>query len=166
MTLSRRGHHRIPVAAAAVLTLALVAGCGGAGVSHTSLASSRSARAAAKAAPQATVQRVLARNLNVPWGVVFLPGGDALVSSRDAGTIGRVSRNGGKTTVGRVPGVVSNGRIGGEAGLLGLALAPDFRNSQWLYAYVSTRTDNRVVRMRYRNGRLGALHVVLKGIPR
>ncbi|MGZ4591024.1 MAG: PQQ-dependent sugar dehydrogenase [Actinomycetes bacterium] len=166
MTLSRRGHHRIPVAAAAVLTLALVAGCGGAGVSHTSLASSRSARAAAKAAPQATVQRVLARNLNVPWGVAFLPGGDALVSSRDAGTIVRVSRNGGKTTVGRVPGVVSNGRIGGEAGLLGLALAPDFRNSQWLYAYVSTRTDNRVVRMRYRNGRLGALHVVLKGIPR
>ena len=166
MTLSRRGHHRIPVAAAAVLTVALVAGCSGAGVSRTSLAGSRPARAPAKAAPQATVQRVLARNLNVPWGVAFLPGGDALVSSRDVGTIVRVSRNGGKTTVGRVPGVVSNGRIGGEAGLLGLALAPDFRTSQWLYAYVSTRTDNRVVRMRYRNGRLGALHVVLKGIPR
>lgn len=129
-------------------------------------AKTSSVAAAAKAAPGATVQRVMARNLGSPWGLVFLPNGNALVSSRDGATIVRVSKNGGKSAVGRVPGVVSNGRSGGEAGLLGLAIARDFAKTRWLYAYVSTRSDNRVVRMRYRSGKLGARHVVLKGIPR
>lgn len=167
-------------AAAAVLTL--VAGCAagqgvqpsgsapagsrGAVASSSTTTSPLALTAAARIAPRVTVRRVLARNLDSPWGLVFLPGGDALVTSRDDGTIARVSRKGGKSVVGRVAGVVSNGRSGGEAGLLGLALAPDFATSQWLYAYVSTRSDNRVVRLRYGNGRLGRQHVVLKGIPR
>lgn len=118
------------------------------------------------AAPSARVGRTLARNVGVPWGLAFLPNGSALVSGRDTGRVLRISRTGGKKVVGRVPGVVSNGASGGEAGLLGLALAPDFRTSRWLYAYVSARSDNRVVRMRYRNGSLGPVHVLLRGIPR
>jgi glucose/arabinose dehydrogenase len=115
--------------------------------------------------PAVKVQSVLARNINVPWGIAFLPGGNALVSSRDTGRILLVSAGGGRRRVGTVPGVASNGSRGGEAGLLGLALSPDFSSDHWLYAYVSTRSDNRVERMRYRSGSLGKVHVVLKGIP-
>jgi glucose/arabinose dehydrogenase len=135
-----------------------------------SLAASSSATASANAAPSsaspsAKVQRVLAQNMNVPWGIAFLPNGNALVSGRDTGRILLVSASGGKKSVGTVPGVVSNGSSGGEAGLLGLALSPSFSSDHWLYAYMSTRSDNRVVRMRYSNGSLGAVHVLVSGIP-
>jgi glucose/arabinose dehydrogenase len=117
------------------------------------------------AAPKAKVQGVIAHDVNVPWGIAFLPNGKALVSSRDTGRILRVSGSGGKKRIGTVPGVVSNGASGGEAGLLGLALSPNFSANHWLYAFVSTRSDNRVVRMRYRSGSLGKPHVIVKGIP-
>jgi glucose/arabinose dehydrogenase len=107
---------------------------------------------------------VMARGLDVPWNIAFLPGGDALVSERDTGRIVRVGRHGGRRTVGHVPGVVPNVSQGGEGGLLGLALHPGFRRNHWVYAYFSSRTDNRVVRMRYVDGRLGSPHVIVTGI--
>jgi glucose/arabinose dehydrogenase len=113
------------------------------------------------AGTQPRITQVLARRLDVPWGITFLPSGDALVAERDSGRIVRVPPHGGWRPVGKVPGVVSNVSVGGEGGLLGLALRP---GSSWLYVYHSTRTDNRVVRMQYRNGRLGAPLLVLKGI--
>jgi glucose/arabinose dehydrogenase len=53
----------------------------------------------------------------------------------------------------------------GEGGLLGLALHPRFRENRWVYAFVSAASDNRIVRMRYADGRLGPQHLVLAGIP-
>jgi glucose/arabinose dehydrogenase len=97
--------------------------------------------------------------------VAFLPNGNALVSSRDRARIIRVKATGGKKRIGTVSGVVSNGSSGGEAGLLGLALSPNFTTNHWLYAYMSNGSDNRVVRMRYRHGNLGPKHLVRKGIP-
>jgi glucose/arabinose dehydrogenase len=118
----------------------------------------------AEAAPR--IGRVLARGLDTPWSIAFLPSGDALVSERDTGRIVRVRRTGGFRPVGHVPGVAPNVDRGGEGGLLGLALHPDFRRNRWLYAFLTTRRDNRVVRMRYADGGLGAPHVVIKGIPK
>src|SRR5690349_12801139 len=83
----------------------------------------------------------IATGLNVPWGIVFLPGGDALVAQRDEGSIVRVSPEGHVTPVGDVKGSV--GAPGGEGGLLGLALDPD--DADVLYAYVTTGPDDRVV---------------------
>jgi len=111
------------------------------------------------------VNRVLARDLRTPWGIAFLPGGNALVGERDSGRIYKVRKSGGRHLIGRVPNVAGGGSIGGEGGLLGLALSPHFRRDHWLYAYMSTRNDNRVVRMRYNNGQLGPTRVILKGIP-
>lgn len=116
--------------------------------------------------PTAKVLKVLARNIDVPWGLAFLPNGDAVMSERDSGWILRIGPAGGERRVGRVPGVASNGSGGGEAGLLGLAVAANFSTTHWLYAYVSTSTDNRVVRMRYRGGHLGRPHALVTGIPR
>ncbi|TIC82601.1 PQQ-dependent sugar dehydrogenase [Nocardioides sp. GY 10127] len=110
------------------------------------------------------VGRTLATDLNVPWGIAFLPDGSALVGSRDTAHVHRITPEGRRRSVGTVPGVVSNVAELGEAGLLGLALHPDYPRRPWLYAYRSTASGNQVVRMRYRGGRLGRPHVLLDGI--
>lgn len=82
--------------------------------------------------------------LNTPWSVVFLPGGDALVSER-AGVIKRIAKGSKRaTTVARVPGVVE----GGEGGLLGLAVSPTYAKDRLVYAYFTSARDNRIVRFR------------------
>ena len=102
----------------------------------------------------------VARGLQVPWGITFLPDGTALVGERDTTRLlaieGRRVRE-----VGRI----SIARPQGEAGLLGLATSPTYAEDRLVYAYVSTETDNRVVRMRYDGGRIGQVEPVLTGIP-
>ena len=117
---------------------------------------------AALAAPR--VDRVLAKNLATPWGLAFLPDGDALVGERDSGDVHVVRRSGGKRQVDSLT-VFSQRSSLGESGLLGLALHPGFASNRWVYAYLSTSSDNRVVRMRLADGRLGKRHLVLGGIP-
>jgi glucose/arabinose dehydrogenase len=110
------------------------------------------------------VVRVVARNLQVPWGVTFLPDGTALVGERDTTRV--VAIDGKRVrTVGHVAGVHPQG----EAGLLGLAVSPHFAEDRLVFAYLSTSQDNRVVTMRYEGrydaGRLGPPKPVLTGIP-
>jgi glucose/arabinose dehydrogenase len=107
--------------------------------------------------------RVLVSNLAVPWGVAFLPDGSALVSERDSHRIVRVEASGATSAVGTVPGVADNS---GEGGLLGIALSPNFATDAYVYAYLTSATDNRIVRMMYRNGSLGAPSPVFTGIPK
>ena len=102
----------------------------------------------------------VATGFDVPWGLVFLPDGSALLSERDTARILSVSADGGVTEVGQVEGV----QPGGEGGLLGLAVAPD--SPEAVYAYFTAAEDNRVVRMPYRGGALGAAEVVVDGIPK
>ncbi|MFD0353871.1 PQQ-dependent sugar dehydrogenase [Streptomyces sp. NPDC127110] len=115
-----------------------------------------------------TVSGEVAKDLESPWGVAPLPGGDLLVASRDKGTVSRVRTDTGAVTqIGRVPGVAP----GGEGGLLGLALSPDFASDRMVYAYFTTESDNRIARMRYDEQRpagqqLGAPDTVLRGIPK
>ncbi len=77
-----------------------------------------------------------------PWGLAFLPDGSALVSERNSARILQVSPSGAVTPRGSVPGVVP----GGEGGLLGLAVAPTYATDHLVYAYLTSATDNRVVR--------------------
>jgi glucose/arabinose dehydrogenase len=127
-----------------VAVLAL-AGCGGGGDGGSG--------------PAPDSVRTIASGLDVPWGIAFLPGGDALVSERDSGRIVRIPRDGGQAMeVMRVPGVV--GELGGEGGLLGLAVSPDYRRDGWVYAYLTTASDNRIVRFHLG----GALHPLLTGL--
>ncbi|MDO8310270.1 MAG: PQQ-dependent sugar dehydrogenase [Actinomycetota bacterium] len=117
---------------------------------------------AAGALPDVSVAQVLARGLTSPWGLAFLPDGSALVGERDTGRILRVARGGGKPQpVGRVAGVVPTG----EGGLLGLAVPPGAEPS-FVYAYITTSRDNRVVRMAWDGQSLGRPRPVLTGIPR
>ncbi len=114
------------------------------------------------------VVRTVAANLRTPWGLAPLPDGGLLVSSRDDGTIARVDEKTGRTTVlGAVPGVAALG----EGGLLGIALSPAYASDHLVYAYLTTDSDNRVVRMLYdpkkpARQQLGAPDTVFKGIPK
>ncbi|MEI6360820.1 MAG: PQQ-dependent sugar dehydrogenase [Actinomycetes bacterium] len=105
----------------------------------------------------------IATGLTSPWGLAFLPDGTALVSERDTGLIKRI-RPGAATvvrTVGQVPGATPYG----EGGLLGIAVPPGPK-PRWVYAYFTSATDNRIVRMPWDGRRLGAPRLVLAGIPR
>jgi glucose/arabinose dehydrogenase len=109
-----------------------------------------------------TVSRTLAHDLVVPWGLAFLPNGDALVGERISGRVHRVSAAGGRRSVGTLDEVVP----AGEAGLLGIAVAPTFAQDRWVYFYVSVAHEHRIVRKRYAGGGLGPTQVALPGIPR
>ncbi|MFG1934644.1 PQQ-dependent sugar dehydrogenase [Mycobacterium sp. NPDC048908] len=98
----------------------------------------------------------IATNLDVPWGIAFLPDGSTLIAERDSGAIQRMTRPGAVTTVGAVPGVAARG----EGGLLGLATA-----GQTVFAYLTTGQDNRVVAMRFDGGALSEPSPILTGIP-
>ena len=87
----------------------------------------------------------IATGLRVPWGIAFLPDRSALVSERVTGRIWRISPNGSKRVVMRVPGVDTNA---GEGGLLGLAVSPNYARDRLVYAYTTTARDNRIVRFR------------------
>jgi glucose/arabinose dehydrogenase len=107
------------------------------------------------------VADILAEGLEVPWGVDFLPDGRAVVTERISGRVVRVGPDGTVTPLGTVPAAVPQG----EAGLLGVAVSPDFDSDRTLYLYLTTETDNRVVRAELDGTRLGRTTVVLDGIP-
>ena len=102
---------------------------------------------------------VLATGLEVPWGIAFLPDGDALVTERDSARILRVPAGGGTPTeVQRLSEVDGDG----EGGLLGIAVPPTYARDRLVYVYYSTAQDNRIARMRL--GR--SPQPIVTGIPR
>lgn len=103
----------------------------------------------------------VADGLQTPWGLDFLPGGDAVVTERDTRRVLRVSPSGDV----RVLGTVAQAAPGGEGGLLGVAVSPEFATDRSLYLYVTSDDDNRVLRARLEGGRLGEPEVLLDGIP-
>lgn len=109
---------------------------------------------------------VVARGLNVPWDLAFLPDGSMLVTER-SGLIRRVV--GGHVVGEPVVRVSSVAR--GEGGLLGLALTPDFASTRRFFIYYTADTDagpvNRVERWRLAEDSSSAVRerVLVDGIP-
>jgi glucose/arabinose dehydrogenase len=72
--------------------------------------------------------------INRPWSLNFAPDGRLFIASRNTGVISALDVGSGTVTAFTgLPRV----RVGGEAGLLGMALDPDFGRSGWLYACYS-----------------------------
>lgn len=121
-----------------------------------------SARAASTPAPSAgrvdtSSPQVIVTGLEIPWGLDFLPGGDALVTERDTARVLRIPAAGGEP---QEVTTIDSARPRGEGGLLGLAVAPDGRT---VYVYVTTDRDNRV--LRFPLDRPKEQEPVLTGIP-
>lgn len=159
-------------AAAAVLGLGLLAGCTAAAPTPTAepptpsgtAGSTTTVSGAAGVVPAGTPRDVVT-GLESPWSILRVSPTITLVSERDSGAIERVTASGGLTRIGTVPGVVHTG----EGGLLGLALlgsgADGSAAPRWLYAYETTASDNRIVRMRLGDDlTLGEPQVILKGL--
>jgi glucose/arabinose dehydrogenase len=101
---------------------------------------------------------VVATGIEAPWGLAFLPGGEALVAERDTGRILQV-------VAGQPPRQVmqlANVEPSGEAGLLGLAVSPNYAADQLVYAYYTAANGNRIVRFRLG----GAEEMVREGIAK
>lgn len=106
---------------------------------------------------------VLAKGLDVPWGMAFLPDGTALVTERDTARILQVGPDtdpdGLKVTeIQRLPEAVA----GGDGGLLGIAVSPAYDKDKTVYVYYSTEKDNRVAKLTLK----GRPAPILTGIPR
>ncbi|MBT2552970.1 PQQ-dependent sugar dehydrogenase [Arthrobacter sp. ISL-5] len=117
--------------------------------------------------PAAPVVRTRIDGLQLPWSTVFMPDGSAVISERDSALLKSV-KGSEIRTIGKVPDVVP----GGEGGLMGLALSPDFASDRLLYVYFTAADDNRIARVRLDEAgtgtdlRLGAPEVIFSGIPK
>ncbi len=148
---------------AGLLLALLAAACGSSGADGPTATPQSGPPQPTAAAPRAPAPTgppaVLATGLRAPWGLTFLPGGDALVSERDTARVLRIPATGGAPAeVARL----SETRPAGEGGLLGLAASPSYATDGYVYAYLTAERDNRVVRFR-----LGEPpEPVLTGIPK
>jgi glucose/arabinose dehydrogenase len=104
----------------------------------------------------------VATGLEVPWGIDFLPSGDAVVTERDSARVLLLDPGTGRT---REVGVLEETEPTSEGGLLGVAVSPDFASDRRLFFYVTTAEDNRIVSAQLRGGSLGPVTEVLTGIP-
>ena len=95
----------------------------------------------AEAGPVEVETSVVATGLEAPWGLGFLPSGEALVTERDSAKLLRLDPSG---TVEEVQTLPADGS--GEGGLLGVAVSPTYEEDGLVYAYYTTAEDNRVVR--------------------
>jgi len=107
------------------------------------------------------VTGTIASGLDTPWGIAFLPGGSALVTERDSGRVLDIGADGPIREVGRVDDVVAQG----ESGLLGVAVSPSFDADRFVFLYVTTGDDNRILRAVYDGAALSEFTVILDGIP-
>ncbi len=103
-------------------------------------------------------------NLEIPWSLLFLPDGRALVSERP-GKIRLIQ--GGKLR--EDPYATLSVAHVGEGGLMGLALHPEFQKKPYLYVMHTYEKGsdllNRVVRLKHLGDRAVFDKVILDGIP-
>jgi glucose/arabinose dehydrogenase len=109
---------------------------------------------------------IVARNLEIPWGMTFAPDGRLFVTERP----GRVRVVQAGTLLEQPALTLADVWAQGEAGLLGITLHPDFAQNRLVYlAYTAAVPGRppvkRVVRYREVNNSLGEPAVILDDIP-
>ena len=109
-----------------------------------------------------TVVDTVATGLEVPWGLAFLPDGDAVVTERDSAKVLLIGGTDHEVTE---VGSIGDAAPQGEGGLLGVAVSPSYDTDHRLYFYVSSASDNRVVTATLDGDRLGPAKPILTGIP-
>jgi glucose/arabinose dehydrogenase len=104
-------------------------------------------------------------DLEIPWSLAFAPDGRLFVTERP----GRVRIINLSTPTSELALTLGGVYTQGEAGLLGLALDPNFAQNNFVYLYYSAVSGggavNRIERFREVGGRLGERAVIFDGIP-
>ncbi|MCF6469158.1 PQQ-dependent sugar dehydrogenase [Nonomuraea sp. MG754425] len=112
---------------------------------------------AVPAGPAPGAPKDVVTGLSVPWGIAFLPGGDALVTERDTARLLRVTPAGRVSQVARI----EDARPKGEGGLMGVAVKDDL-----VFLYYTAERDNRIVRHRLTGGGLTDRRILVRDIPK
>ncbi|ETK33760.1 PQQ-dependent sugar dehydrogenase [Microbispora sp. ATCC PTA-5024] len=106
----------------------------------------------------------------IPWGLYWMPDGQsALATERDDKVtsgqfkVFKVSLTGARTQVGTVPNVVTTG---GEGGLLGVAVDPNWASNHYVYFFHTASEGNRIVRMTYNGTSLSGYTILVQGIKK
>lgn len=159
---------------AAVLATGLAA-CGGGGGGSSAQGSSTAASAApagpppivadVSASPVRIAYQEIATGLAFPWGIAFLPNGDALVTERNGRL--RVIR-GGRLDPAPVTGVPPV-FVEGQGGLFDVVLDPDFASNQRVYLSfahgTSSANGTRIVRARFDGRALSEVTPIFTATP-
>lgn len=111
----------------------------------------------AECGPPVIAVESIVTGLEAPWDIAFVPGGRTFITERDSGRLLVREPSGAVNEVQRF--VVDRT---GEGGLLGLAASPDFARDGLLYVFLTSATDNRIIR--FRAGEAGT--PILTGLPK
>lgn len=111
---------------------------------------------------------VLVEDLVIPWEVVFLPNTkEVLIAERPGNLLYIDLESGERNVVASFEDVAHTG----EAGLLGMALHPDFNNNGWIYLYMTSSNNsqegliNSIERFVWDDGNLLDQQNIVSGIP-
>jgi len=110
---------------------------------------------------------IIASDLEIPWGLAFLPDGSILFTERP-GQVRMIDIKG-NFLPSPVANILEVKHIG-EGGLLGIAIHPSFKNNKHIYLYYTysstgNNTLNRVARFNFENGTLVHEQVIVDAIP-
>ena len=107
----------------------------------------------------------VASDIQIPWGMVWLPDGSMLVTEK-SGVLYHVI-NGTKTEVKNVPKVYNRG----QGGLLDIALHPDYAKNGWIYITYAAQEgegeggNTKLIRTKLQDGSLIQIETLYKATP-
>ena len=110
------------------------------------------------------LEEVAGENLNIPWGLAFLPNGDMLVTEK-AGSMFLVSK-GKMTKIGGLPKVT----VKGQGGLMEVLVHPKFKTNKLIYisyaeGETATMVNTSIAKAELRNGKLVNLKRIVHALP-
>ncbi|MFI2292153.1 PQQ-dependent sugar dehydrogenase [Streptomyces niveus] len=130
----------------------------------TGLVQTATAQAPAAPAGVPTDITTVSTGYSIPWGMHWLPdNSSALVTERNTFKVFQVTPTGQRTEVGTVP---ESQTTGGEGGLMGVAVDPNWASNHFVYFMHTSSEGNRIARMTYDGTRLTGYTALLKGIAK